>query len=347
MPGDRFVLRGFAPQKNHGTTIGGGVVLRTLSSRQRRGSAQLVQTLSDVATTLLLPRTFAGAGTAAAALPAAESARAATEKLVMLEVERQGILGVGLKRLRMAVPASEEALRSALQALLEDGRLLALPQNPELLQNAEETSYFTRAVPDELAALIAAILGAYHQKEPRSSGLPRETLRAQAAAARAGLPLKLFQHVLDGLLLRGDVQAENDLLRLSSHQVSSDEQGQLLVRRLAAVYDEAGLAPPRLQEAAAPLGGAAGTPSKEALHAAAAALLRDRVLIRIKDLLYHRAHVDELEQRLRRYLDLHGEITPAAWKELCGQTRKFSIPLAEHFDAEKVTLRVGDLRRRR
>jgi len=35
------------------------------------------------------------------------------------------------------------------------------------------------------------------------------------------------------------------------------------------------------------------------------------------------------------------------WKELTGASRKFSIPLAEYFDAERITLRVGDLRRRR
>ena len=34
-------------------------------------------------------------------------------------------------------------------------------------------------------------------------------------------------------------------------------------------------------------------------------------------------------------------------KELTGASRKFTIPLAEFFDAEKLTLRVGDVRRKR
>ena len=37
----------------------------------------------------------------------------------------------------------------------------------------------------------------------------------------------------------------------------------------------------------------------------------------------------------------------AALDELTGQTRKYSIPYAEHFDAKKVTLRVGDVRKLR
>ncbi len=32
---------------------------------------------------------------------------------------------------------------------------------------------------------------------------------------------------------------------------------------------------------------------------------------------------------------------------MTGTTRKYAIPLAEHFDAEKVTLRVGEIRKKR
>ena len=55
----------------------------------------------------------------------------------------------------------------------------------------------------------------------------------------------------------------------------------------------------------------------------------------------------ELRQRLIDFLKRHHEINPTQWKDLVGQSRKFTIPLAEHFDAEKLTLRVGDLRRLR
>jgi len=35
------------------------------------------------------------------------------------------------------------------------------------------------------------------------------------------------------------------------------------------------------------------------------------------------------------------------FKELCGLTRKHTIPLLEHFDGTKLTLRVGDKRQLR
>ena len=34
----------------------------------------------------------------------------------------------------------------------------------------------------------------------------------------------------------------------------------------------------------------------------------------------------------------------AAYKDLVGQTRKFTVPLMEYFDTEKVTIRRGNVR---
>ena len=44
------------------------------------------------------------------------------------------------------------------------------------------------------------------------------------------------------------------------------------------------------------------------------------------------------------FLREHQGITTQEFKDLVGATRKHVIPLAEHFDREKVTLRVGEKR---
>ena len=45
--------------------------------------------------------------------------------------------------------------------------------------------------------------------------------------------------------------------------------------------------------------------------------------------------------------DAHPTIDAQQWKDLTGASRKFTIPIAEYFDAEKLTLRVGEIRRKR
>jgi selenocysteine-specific elongation factor len=61
----------------------------------------------------------------------------------------------------------------------------------------------------------------------------------------------------------------------------------------------------------------------------------------------HADVVAELRGRLVAFLDAHKTIDAQQWKDLTGASRKFTIPLAEFFDAEKLTLRVGEVRRKR
>jgi selenocysteine-specific elongation factor len=77
-------------------------------------------------------------------------------------------------------------------------------------------------------------------------------------------------------------------------------------------------------------------------------LVAAKLAIRIKpDLFMHAGVVSELRTKLLAFLDANKTIDAQQWKDLTGASRKFTIPLAEYFDAEKLTLRVGDVRRKR
>ncbi|MBC8068858.1 MAG: SelB C-terminal domain-containing protein, partial [Deltaproteobacteria bacterium] len=77
-------------------------------------------------------------------------------------------------------------------------------------------------------------------------------------------------------------------------------------------------------------------------------LLAARRLVKVKpDLYVHADVIDQLRTRLVAFLEAHKTIDAQQWKELTGASRKYTIPLAEFFDGEKLTLRVGDLRRKR
>src|SRR5262249_5380927 len=140
------------------------------------------------------------------------------------------------------------------------------------------------------------------------------------------------------------IAVENDLVRDQRFSVQDAEaQRRDLADRTLQVYRAAGLAPPWSDG----LPTVVAAPGDQ-VSAALEILVRRGDLIRLKpDLCFDRAAIDELRARLRAFLARAGQITPQQWKELTGQTRKYAIPLAEHFDAEKVTLRVGDVRKLR
>jgi selenocysteine-specific elongation factor len=112
---------------------------------------------------------------------------------------------------------------------------------------------------------------------------------------------------------------------------------------VSAALIAAGLAPPSPQELAATL---AVAPAR--ISAALEVLRKRGEAVRIGgSLFFARRTIDELRERLRAFLAEHGSINTQQMKVLVGGSRKFVIPLAEHFDAENVTLRVGDVRRLR
>ncbi|MEO8552711.1 MAG: selenocysteine-specific translation elongation factor [Kofleriaceae bacterium] len=103
------------------------------------------------------------------------------------------------------------------------------------------------------------------------------------------------------------------------------------------------LEPPRPQE----LAGAMGL-AEAVVKPALDRLIAAKLVIKIKsDLVMHAQVVAEIGGKLVAFLAAHPTIDAQQWKALTGASRKFTIPLAEFFDAEKLTLRIGDVRRKR
>jgi selenocysteine-specific elongation factor len=63
------------------------------------------------------------------------------------------------------------------------------------------------------------------------------------------------------------------------------------------------------------------------------------------DLYFLPSCVEDVKAVLNKALVEKGEISAAAFRDLLGSSRKYTIALLEYFDREGVTLRIGDVRR--
>ena len=116
-----------------------------------------------------------------------------------------------------------------------------------------------------------------------------------------------------------------------------------LDQQVLAKLEASGIEPPRPKE----LAGAMGL-TDAVVKPALDRLLGAKLVTKIKsDLVMHARIVDGVRAKLLAFLAAHPTIDAQQWKELTGASRKYTIPLAEFFDAEKLTLRIGDVRRRR
>jgi len=333
LPGDHFIVRGFVATASHGTTIGGGTIVRVMAPRARRGANH--------------------AGTVAML------AAAKLEQRIAMEVKSSSSLGMSSADLVRRLGIAADALASPLADLVDKGELVRvekservrvesgeqrriddLAQAGDPLPSERDRRVDDRARRDALylhAAAVAEIERTITTAAGSPEGIAREALRASLPAS---LSSRSFDAIVDGLVARSVIAVANDRLVKPSAKPAALSPIELRVLdRLA----DGKLEPLRPKELAPALA-LTDAQVKTALDR----LIAAKLVTRIKpDLMMHADAVAMIKAKLLAFLDQRGTIDAQQWKDLTGASRKFTIPLAEFFDAEKVTLRVGDLRRRR
>jgi selenocysteine-specific elongation factor len=74
------------------------------------------------------------------------------------------------------------------------------------------------------------------------------------------------------------------------------------------------------------------------------ALVRDGVLVDVGGIVFTRAAVDRARTEVRDALHRSGSLTVGDVRAMLGTSRKYAVPMLEHFDREGVTRRRGDAR---
>ncbi len=304
-PGHGYILRGFSTIPGRGTTQGGGRILSILAPRRRREDRG--RWLSD--------------------LKALKDGSAGERLLVLLR--RAGARGLDFQSLRMRSGLGTGSLDREL------GRLMAAKQIKKF--DRERGSFVEAGVLEDLRAQAEKLLSAYHESKPLLPGMPSEELRNRLSE---GLDPRLFRLLIDGMAEEQAVVQEGEVIRLSGHRVRLDESGTELEKSVLDIYRQAALAPPRLEETAQKVNRPRAEVTELVRH-----LTRTGLLAHITGDMYVLTEaLDDLRRRLITYLKQNDQITTQDFKNMVGASRKYVIPLAEFFDREKTTLRVGEKR---
>lgn len=203
---------------------------------------------------------------------------------------------------------------------------------------AADRLFDAAAVTGAETALVTALTAA-HRQEPGLAGVVRETLRARLA--RDAAP-GWFELVVGRLVARGLV-AGSDRLSLASHQATIEPGDASARRTVEDALRRAGLTPPDAAALAT-----VTTLAPVLVERAIAALVRERRLVRIGDLIFHPDSLGALKAAVGRQATAAraagttARLDVAAFKTQYGLTRKYAIPLLEWLDRERVTRRVGE-----
>ncbi|MGQ9920359.1 MAG: SelB domain-containing protein, partial [Desulfobacca sp.] len=288
-------------------TIGGGHFLHGHPAKHRRRQESVIQGLAFLETCT------------------------EAERLAFL-LREAAAAGLSRQELVQLSALNEAEIEPLLHRLMQEGQVI--------LYDPENNRYALGAVVTELQQAVTDFLQSFHQSQPLKLGVSKEELRRRLPEE---LEVRLFNYLLQDLERQGRVAVEKELVRLASHQVVLQEEQEALAHKVEALYQKGGLTPPTLKEVEATLR-TGGSRLQEILKL----LTAQGRLIKVKeDLLFHQSVIALLRDRLMAYLQQHTEISVPQFKDLTQTSRKFAIPLLEYFDANRVTVRVGENRRLR
>jgi selenocysteine-specific elongation factor len=255
--------------------------------------------------------------------------RADRHALVDAFLGESGELAVSMNQLQQSLNLTEEELRGWLE---QTGMVRLFTFDGAVFCAAERQC---RRIED---ALVDVLRG-FHAAHPLAPGMDMEEARA---ALPGPIPARIFRALIDPLEADRVVR-DGPLLSLPGHRIQLGDEGRVLVEKICSLLGSAPLAPPDVKDIEKALG-----VGRSRLAEVMRAMERQGSIVRVtSDLFFLSGCIDRVKDDLIHHLSRGGDITPGAFRDLFGTTRKYAIPLLEYFDREGVTIRVGDVRRLR
>jgi selenocysteine-specific elongation factor len=288
-------------------TIGGGEVLNAAARKHRRFREEVIDDVSTLAF-------------------------GKDDERAVVFLKDAGYAGVTTDQLSRRMGTSGEAAGRLLKKLADDGAAVAFDKEMSRWLEGEAYRRLLKTVEERVAE--------YHGKNPTEPGINKEELLGKLPWGTDG---RLLTRLLSDLSASQRMALSGDRVAVFGREVRLGSRDEDLVRKALDAISRGALMPPTTAELAEELS------AKEAdLKKLLGVASRDGRIVRVKENLYFdRGVIAGLKERLVSHFAASGEITTQQFKDLTGASRKYTIPLLEYFDSERVTIRVGEVRKLR
>jgi selenocysteine-specific elongation factor len=245
---------------------------------------------------------------------------------VLAVLREKGLDALEPSAIAFAANLREDAVRGALDRLVEDGEVIPVTRPP---------GYVDAAAARTLLSKMLAALADAHSKEPWAMGM------TSIALSRAfGLPestlVRIAEHFVNDrqMINRGGYFATVD------HRPVLGSQQRAFFDALVPVDETRPLLP-------VPFGGIAAATRRSQLAGLSRAfdtMLAQGLFVKVGDDLYRGLQIAEIRELVEAHFRAHERMTAAEFRDLLGTSRKYAMPLLEWLDAHGVTIRNGDFR---
>jgi selenocysteine-specific elongation factor len=205
------------------------------------------------------------------------------------------------------------------------------------LKIAGETAFITSGALEALVVIVERELLAFHEAEPKATGLATAALRSRVDRR---LTPRAFDAVLEVAAGRDVAVVEKGTVRHPKAAVSALAEQQAAADALLPLVVRDGFAPRTVTAWATEAGVDVGV-----AHKVLNRLASDGRVVRVSsDMYFDVSAVDTIRERIVAYLSEHDSAPTSELRDVIGVSRKYVIPLLEHFDAVRLTKFDGDQR---
>ncbi|UCD36431.1 MAG: selenocysteine-specific translation elongation factor [Nitrospiraceae bacterium] len=242
---------------------------------------------------------------------------------ISVKVLQSGLNGVTVEDIAGWIREDIPALQSQTDRLVNEARLVRC-----------EGRLFHRGPVDEFFKTAQETLRAFHTTNPLQPGMTKEAIRA----VFRGVDHRVFEALLGQMK---DIAVERDIVRLKEFTIALSEDKKALKDRILAVLEQSEFQPPSKDELAKVVS-VSPREAGELLKIMAA----EKSLVRINDSLYIPAgSYARMMDGLKSFFSAKGEMTVGEFRDILKTSRKYALPFLEHLDSNRITLRVGEVRK--
>ena len=181
---------------------------------------------------------------------------------------------------------------------------------------------------------ILKMIEAFHKENPLKTGIEETYIKALLGKDIDSL---LIAASLNELKKEKAINIIDNKLSLSNFRIKITTQESDITNRIEDLYLKAGFTPPPAEEVSTKFGSNS--------NSYVSLLLEQKKLIKVEgDLYFHAISVDKLKEMIKIFINSHGSITVAQFRDLTKTSRKYAVPLLEYFDAIHLTKRTSDVR---
>lgn len=287
-------------------TIGGGVILNANAPRRRLSDPETLNELQ--------------------ALDKEDPAEALENVLLA-----SGSRLFTLEQLISEIAAAPEFVKETVAAWQENGKAV-------VLKKGGKAAVIHRLNFEKVQAAFLDAIAAFHNAHPTRPGVSKVEIRMPA---KSKIAPELLDLIIPALKEQGLIKERSGLLSLAEYKIELSQQLLALKAQIAELLEQERFGTSSPAEMAKRF-----SVKPETVAEVLGIMMASHEVVRAEgDIYFHPQAVAGAREKLVAFLQQHGEISISEFKDLLGgASRKYAMPLINHFDRLRITQREGDVR---